>query len=304
VDICVIFAECDFEEVQPLLSILKFNRADGSRINVFPHRKSHTSFNDAMHALDHAHAILLVLSDKACLPLTEPNAEENNFYKLMRKACERERDNHSRILPLFLYEIIMEEDNVGLVRFNTWAFKCKNDQARMYMEHIGSLQGLFSDPTEWESKWEKIYSFWQEAHNALEPLGCDNFQKELDCAQIRATSSGGCLGMSICCLALFFTCIPACHCCGPRWTYFKRGILGGNVFILLVFGLFLFSYGIYYHADCTTEACQDDVSYTRRWLLLSGLGFAATGLCMAAAFIGLKREETTLKEKLLEEGEL
>jgi len=172
------------------------------------------------------------------------------------------------------------------------------------MQHIGSLQGLFSDPTEWESKWEKIHSFWQEAHTALVPLGCDNFQQELDCAQIRATSSGACLGVICCFSSLIFTCIPACKCCGTRWTYFKKGILGGNVFCMLLFGLFYFVLGIYYHPNCVDKQCDDSANFTRKVVLLIGATMIAIGFCLALAFLGLRKEELTLKEKLLEDEQV
>lgn len=222
---------------------------------MFP-QDGHCNFESATVAIEHAHAILIVLSDKACAALKEDDADQNAFYQLIRTACERERKDLSRILPLFLYQTIYHEDDVGLVRFSTWAYKCKNEEVRSYMEHIGSLQGVFSDPAEWESKWEKLHSFWQESHNSLVPLNLTNLGKELDWSQIIRTVCGCALG-SLC--MLFSLCMLCCRCtiCGPGWVQFRRGLVIGNVVILLLISLFFLLLTTFTNASgCTDQTCE------------------------------------------------
>jgi len=304
VDVCVIFEECDYEDVQPLLAILNFPKVNGTHLRVFPGAQDSHSLDATLEALDHSHAILIVLSDKACAQLTGDDARKTRFYQVIHKACERERQNKSRILPLFLYETIHHNNTVGLVRFSTWAYKCKDEEVRAYMEHIGSLQGVFSDPADWESKWEKLCSFWEESHNALVPLNFENLRKEMDWGRIGRTVCGT---LFSCCI-LVSLCFLCCTCkrCAIKWLQFRNGVLIGNVILLLAFSIALLLLGVFLNSDqCADEECEEDDATVKRFLYWFGsiCGFIALLIFVIARFLLDNEEKILARNKLARKAE-
>jgi len=302
VDICVVFDECDYEDVQPLLAVLNFPSPTGKPLNVYPSVNDKCTMDGISHSLDRAHAILIVLSDKSCAPLREENAEEHGFFKLIQKACERERLNLSRILPLFLYETIHDKNDIGLVRFSTWAYKCKNEQVRSYMEHIGSLQGVFSDPAEWQSKWDKLHSFWEEAHNALVPLNFGNMRKEVNWPLIGRTVCGTCFSLVL--VASLFVMCFRWKSFGYKWIQFRRGLLLGNVVLLLLISVVFLFAGTESGDPCHDASCEQEQDFVQELSYLIGFICACAALLVfLIARLFLSREERALdKMRLAEEG--
>jgi len=312
VDICVLFEPCDIDDVQPLIDILDFKRSNGQPLSIFPPHD--LNLEDAvearLEALDRAHAILLVLSDKAAVSLLAENANESEYFGFIKKACEREKLNESRILPLFLSQVVEFEGEVGIARFSTWAYKCKNEEVRSYMERIGSLQGLFVDPADWESKWVNLYSFWQETHAQLVPLTLFNFGRELDCLQISRTFWGTCFGLCCPCIGLCGMC--ACCCNAKGWVHFRSGLIIGNMLVFFVAAIVCFIEGFKESpVICQQDGVNDDVSCdeqvasskTEYYIAGTVCGIVALLIAVVARYSLVKREERRVRE-LLDSDEL
>jgi len=248
-DICVIYDECDSENVKDLLKMMEFKRADGSNIRIFP--KDHTAkleddpVGTSIEALDSCCAILLVLSDECTNKFLDENGRNHYYFTLIEKACDKEKNNTARILPLFMSRRIVYEGIEGLVKFSNWSYKYKNEYVRGFIEHIGSLQGLFVDPSDWYSKWEKVHSFWEETHDNLVPITPWNFGSEVDFPKIRRLLGGGILGITcgLCC-----ACYPAKTRC---WHECRIGIFMGNMACYLVGAIIMFALGFY--INCKEE---------------------------------------------------
>jgi len=289
-DICVLYEGCDSPFIAPLLQMMDYQRADGTDIRVFP--RDHKSLDDyaaAMEAMDHSHAILIVLSDKSAGRFTGEHGNEDPFFQLIERACEKEKENSARILPLFMSHHIEYEGQVGTVKFGTWAYKCKNEHVRAYIEHIGSLQGLFVDPSDWGAKWDKLYGFWEESHDELVPLTLWNFCQEVDFPRIRRMLGGGCVGLfcGMCC-----ACVPGKS---KFWHECRMGLVMGNMACYIAASIILFVVGFY--INCNYDAGNPDTvcTTTQNVLFISGSIVAILGFMMGIFVYVLSRRRFRTK---------
>jgi len=273
--------------------MMDFQRADGTDIRIYP--RDHTALDGAgstddastMEALDYCCAILLVLSDECASKFTQEDGNDHYFFKIIERACEREKENKVRILPLFMSRQIVYEGQVGLVKFGTWAYKFKNESVRAYIEHIGSLQGLFVDPSDWVSKWEKVYSFWEETHDALVPITFWNFCQEIDFPKIRRMLGGGIIG---CCCGVCCACVPGKTKC---WHECRMGLLMGNMACYLVGAIIMYATGFY--ANCGS-AGDETCNTVQTALFITGSVLAVIGVLMGL-FVYLLAQKK-VREKL------
>jgi len=167
------------------------------------------------------------------------------------------------------------------------------------MEHIGSLQGVFSDPADWDSKWEKLYSFWEESHNALVPLNFENLRKELDWGRMGRTVCGA---LFACCL-LGSLCFLCCRCtrCARKWLQFRKGVLLGNVILLLAISIVLLLLGVFLNLnECETDDCEKDTAITKTFFYWFGCicGFTALVLFLIARLLLNHEEKVFAREKM------
>jgi len=201
------------------------------------------------------------------------------------------------------------EGEVGIARFSTWAYKCKNEEVRTYMERIGSLQGLFVDPSDWESKWDNLYSFWQETHAQLVPLTLCNFGRELDCQQISRTFWGTCFGLCCPCFGLCGMC--ACCCSHVAWIQFRTGLLVGNMLVFFIVAILCFILGFKESpiSSCQVDGINDEASCDDAVSALKTTYYTVGTVCgVVALLIGvvarysLMKKEQQRRRDLLSDG--
>jgi len=245
-DLCVIYEPCDNERVVPLLDIVySFKRPNGKEIRVYPPKDAKPPYDleEKKAALMKAHAILLVLSDLSVNELKEDEGDKTQLFDIIKRGCKKMKKNQSRILPLFLSNIEIYEGIVGTAKYHTWVYK--NQKVQNYMLRVGSLQGLFVDPHDWESKLMGIRSFWEDTHAKLVPLNCSNFKKEVDWTHLKTTGVGAMIGFCLC------PCSCCCLCCGSE--RFRFGITLGVIIIFLIGSVLSFVNGF----KATSTLCSD-----------------------------------------------
>jgi len=282
-DICVIFEPCDHEQIVPLLDIVQlFQRPNGKAARVYPPKDAVAPYDldEKKAAVMKAHAILLVLSDLAVNELKEEDGDKTPLYDFIKRASKRVKKDKSRIIPIFLSNVKVYEGIVGTAKFNTWYFK--NEKVQKYMQRVGSLQGLFVDPNDWEAKFTAVKHFWEDTHNTLVPLNLHNFSKEVDWKLFRVMIGGLLVG---CGLGPF----ACCFLCMPRNERFRFGIVLGMI-LFFIFGFtILFLLGLL----SKSETCKDELSCSESGGDLDAdyfaagviLGIIALALAFVARFI-------------------
>jgi len=184
------------------------------------------------------------------------------------------------------------EGQVGLVKFGTWAYKFKNEHVRAYIEHIGSLQGLFVDPSDWVAKWEKIYSFYEESHDNLVPLTLANFCQEIDMPRIRRYLGGGFLGFfcGVCC-----ACYPCCSS-SKKWHQCRMGLIMGNMACFFIGAIIMFSAGFVLGCRNYDDSSEDLCDTTQNILFIFGAILAIFGFAMGVFVYILSQKK--IRDKL------